>query len=116
MKMIDGYLKYEATTNGNNARAAFDSVLSTEFAKDIVLIEVPTNDGSTKTNDSVAKEITFRVFYPSHNAGISAWNSFWTTCQTEQNTALVLAGSYLKKCDNLHDINLPSCNWVVEAK
>lgn len=116
MKMIDGYLKYEASTNGNNARAAFAAILATEIAKDVVLIEVPYNDGSLKINDTDKKEITFRIFYPAHNAGIAEWNSFWTTCQTEKNTALVLTTSYIQKCDNLHDVGLPCCNWVEEAK
>lgn len=116
LKMIHGYFKYNSSSGGNTARNAFAAVLDTELAKDNVLLSVAYNDGSSKSNDNTTKELVFTLFYQSHNSGISDWNSFWSAAQTEKSNSLVLAGSYLQRCDNLHDIHQSSRNLETETK
>lgn len=117
MKQIDGYLKFANSSDGDTERAAFDSVLATALASDHVIPSVLTsNETSFKSNNATSKTIMFKLLYDHTNAGIAAFNTFWTTVTTELAKATVITGSQIRKCDNLHDSSKPIMNLVVSSK
>jgi len=119
LKMIGGFLQYDTTGAADTDRDAFESVLNTELAKNSV---VPNcickyyTATSLVTNDATNKTIDFKVLYGAHNSAITDFDAFWTTVVAEKDKATVLTGTTIRKCDFLHDVNLPNTNWTIENK
>lgn len=103
LKKITLRFEYDGSPTGDSDKAAFKSAIDSEVATDSVLPEV-THGANTETSaaDLTGDVLTATIFYIATNAGITDFNSFWSTVETEYAKSTVVKTG-ISSSGNKHD-------------